>query len=266
MEKMLKEFLGIGGYMREAEGFMSWQHLTFVSALMLCMTAMAVLAARRTRGKDMRAHNRVLMIAALVMDSVELIKITLMCTLGGDPMAWLNALPLYLCSIQFITLPVAAFARGRVKEAAIDFVCMFGLLGAVLGTYCAGNNYACYPVISLDNVVSGITHSAAGFAALYIMMTGIAGMKKRNMWIAYVIMLVFCVAAYGVNLVLGTNYMFLMRGDGTPYDILYNLVSGSRILYPLGVMALFAVYIALAYGAAAYVRRHRTCYVHVTEC
>lgn len=41
--------------------------------------------------------------------------------------------------------------------------------------------------------------------------------------------------------------MFLMRGDGTPYDILYNLVSGNNILYPLLVVVLFFVYIALFY-------------------
>ena len=41
--------------------------------------------------------------------------------------------------------------------------------------------------------------------------------------------------------------MFLMRGDGTPYDILYNLVGGSRIAYPIGVLALFLLYIALYY-------------------
>jgi hypothetical protein len=37
--------------------------------------------------------------------------------------------------------------------------------------------------------------------------------------------------------------MFLMQGDGTPYDILYNLVNGNPVLYPLGVVGLFFVYI-----------------------
>ena len=44
------------------------------------------------------------------------------------------------------------------------------------------------------------------------------------------------------------NYMFLVRGDGTPYDILYNLVGGSPVFYPLGVVALFLLYIAAFYG------------------
>jgi hypothetical protein len=38
-----------------------------------------------------------------------------------------------------------------------------------------------------------------------------------------------------------------MRGDGTPYDILYNLVGGSPVWYPLGVVGLFILYILAFY-------------------
>ena len=160
-------------------------------------------------------------------------------------MGWMNSLPLFLCSIQFITVPLAALSKGRLKEASLDFIFIFGLLGALLGTYAAGNNYAVYPVISLENVVSGITHATAGFACIYVCMTGMATMKRKNILLTVDLLLSFCVIAYVVNLFRGSNYMFLMRGDGTPYDIIYNWVDGNRILYPLGVIALFLVYIAL---------------------
>jgi len=41
-----------------------------------------------------------------------------------------------------------------------------------------------------------------------------------------------------------------MRGDGTPYDIFYDLVHGNRILYPLTVMFLFILYMGAVYGTA----------------
>ncbi|MBR3674849.1 MAG: hypothetical protein IKN69_01730, partial [Bacilli bacterium] len=44
------------------------------------------------------------------------------------------------------------------------------------------------------------------------------------------------------------NYMFLMRGDGTPYDILFNLVGGNPVIYPILVVVMFFVYIAAFYG------------------
>lgn len=239
----MKEFFGFGGYSREPEGYFSWQHLTFVSSLMVVMVTLAVFFGLRNKQKDPRSKNTVIIWAAILIDSFELFKIVLMCIRGKDPMGWLYELPLFLCSIQLITIPLAAFSKGRIKEASLDFVSIFGLLGAVFGTYLAGQNYACYPVLSFDNVVSGITHSISGFTALYILIVGMASMKKQNIWITFTILLGFCIAAYTANVCLDYNYMFLMAGDGTPYDILFNLVGGSPVLYPLGVAVLFLLYI-----------------------
>ncbi len=239
----MKEFLGFGGYTREPEGYMSWQHLVFVTSLMIIMTALAVWIGLRYRKGSAEKKNIPLIYAAILIDSFEIFKIVIMCIRGNNPLGWLYELPLFLCSIQLITIPLAAFAKGRVKEAALDFVFIFGILGALAGTYGAGQNYACYPVLSLDNVVSGITHSISGFSSLYIAISGMSSMKKRNIPITFSILFVFCIAALTANLILDYNYMFLMRGDGTPYDIFYNLVGGNAVLYPIIVVLLFVIYI-----------------------
>lgn len=244
----MKEFLGIGGYAREPEGYLSWQHILFVGSLLFAMFALAIWLGLRNRGRDPRAKNRVLIATAILMDAIEIAKIAVMCYRSDDPTTWQNHLPLFLCSIQLITIPLAAFAKGRVREAALDFVFIFGLLGAILGTVGAGQNYNAYPVLSLDNVASGLTHCISGFASLYIVLSGQASMKRRNIPITYAILGVFCIAAYFANTALGTNYMFLKQGDGTPYDILYNLFGGNPVLYPIGVVGLFLIYIAAFYG------------------
>ena len=243
----MREFFGFGGYQREPEGFLSWQHLTFVTSLMIIMVALAVFLGKRYRKGDMKSKNKVLIWSAILIDSFELVKIVLHCIQSEDSDAILYVLPLFLCSIQLITIPLAAFTKGRIKEASLDFVLIFGILGAVLGTYGAGQNYSCYPVLSFDNVVSGITHSISGFASLYIAFSGMASMKKKNISISLSILSGFCVLAYIVNRIIDYNYMFLMRGDGTPYDIFYNLVGGSPIFYPLIVVALFFIYIISFY-------------------
>lgn len=51
--------------------------------------------------------------------------------------------------------------------------------------------------------------------------------------------------------------MFLLRGDGTPYDIVYNLVGGNQVLYPLMVVGLFLVYIGAFYGIVRLIRGKR---------
>lgn len=251
--EIMKEFFGIGGYTRTPEGAFSWQHLTFVTSLMIIMVVLAVFLGKRNKNKSDKQKNLVLIWAAILIDGFELVKIILACVEDLD--AWRRMLPLFLCSIQLIAIPLAAFTTGRIRESALDFVSVFGLLGAVLGTFGATQNYNAYPVMSFTNVVSGITHTISGFAALYIMISGIGRMNKQNMWITFAILMFFCVAAYTANVLVDYNYMFLMAGDGTPYDILYNLVGGHKVFYPLGVVLLFVLYICIYYSV--YFMAHR---------
>lgn len=253
----MKEFFGFGGYSRPAEGFLSWQHLLFVGLLLGIMTVLAVWLGKRNRCGTPEQKNKVMIGAAILIDGLELFKILILCLRSESAEPILYNLPLFLCSIQLIAIPLAAFSKGRTKEAALDFVCVFGILGAVFGTIGAGQNYNAYPVLSLDNVVSGLTHSISGFASLYIMFAKMASMKRKNIYISYCILLAFCVAAYIANVLIPYNYMFLMAGDGTPYDILYNLVNGNRVLYPVLVVALFLIYISLFYYLV-YVFRRKT--------
>ncbi|MBQ2306588.1 MAG: YwaF family protein [Clostridia bacterium] len=246
MIEALREFFGFGGYKRPAEGWFSWQHLVFVSSLMLIMIGLAVWLGLRNKHRDEKTKNKVLIAAAIMIDGFELFKLLIIGLRGGN---LLLELPLFLCSIPLFAIPMAAFCKGRMKEASLDFVFIFGLLIAFMGTYGAGQNYGCYPVLSFDNVISGITHAISGFAALYIAVAGMVNMKKRNIGISFLILTVFCVLAYIADVLIPYNYMFLMRGDGTPYDIFYNLVNGNRILYPLIVVGLFLVYITVFYLA-----------------
>ena len=253
----MSEFLGFGGYSRPAEGFLSWQHLLFVGILLGIMTALAVCLGRKNRNATPTEKNKVLIVTAFLIDGLELFKIIVLCLRSESMEPILYNLPLFLCSIQLIAIPLAAFSKGRTKDAALDFVCIFGILGAVFGTIGAGQNYNAYPVLSLDNVVSGLTHTISGFASLYIIFSKMAGMKRENMLITYGILLLFCVAAYTANVLIPYNYMFLMAGDGTPYDIVYNLVNGSKVLYPGCVVGLFLIYISLFYYLV-YIFRRKT--------
>ncbi|MBQ8162776.1 MAG: hypothetical protein IJZ93_00205 [Clostridia bacterium] len=96
-----------------------------------------------------------------------------------------------------------------------------------------------------------------GFASLYIAFSGMISLKKKNLPITVSILGVFSVLAYVVNILLAEpdsdgvmkphNYMFLMRDDGTPYSIFYNLVNGNSVLYPLLVVGAFVAYVVLFY-------------------
>lgn len=251
----MREFFGFGGYQRQPEGFLSWQHLTFVSSLMVVMIVCAVILGIKNKNKSYDEKNRVLIWSAILIDALEIFKIVMFCITSGDPMRWKYELPLFLCSILLIAMPLAAFSKGRLREASVDFVLIFGILGAVLGTYGAGNNYSCYPVLSFDNVISGVTHTLSGFASLYIGISGMATMKKKNIPITFAVLFSFAGAAMIANKIIDYNYMFLRRGDGTPYDILYSLVGGNAVLYPICVIGLFLIYILAFYGVNHLIKR-----------
>lgn len=250
----MKEFFGLGKYengsfyyIREPEGAWSWQHLTFVFSLIAIMIFLGVVIGKKNKDKSVTEKNKVLIASAILINVFEIIKIIVLCIRCQNPWHWLYVLPLFLCSIQLIAIPLAAFSKGKVREAALDFVFSFGILGAVFGTIGAAQNYNAYPVISMDNVFSGITHSISGFASLYIGFSGMVCMKKKNMVITIFIVLITSALAYLANIILDYNYMFLMRDDGTPYSIFYNLVNGNKVLYPLIVVGIFVVYIILFY-------------------
>ena len=257
--EIIREYFGIGGYQRTPEGAYSWQHLTFVGSLLALMVILAVWLGLRNKNKEFAIRNRVMIWAAILIDGLELIKIALSCydsVVDGD--AWYvglrTTLPLFLCSIQLIVIPLAAFSKGRVGEIAADFVALFGLLGATFGTIAAAQNYNAYPVLSFTNMVSGITHCIAGFASLYVLIAGLASLQKRNVLGTYALLGFFCGAAMIANAALDYNYMFLRSHDGTPYQMFYDLVGGHPVLYPAIVIGLFAVYMAIFYGVVALIR------------
>ena len=244
---MFKEFFGYGGYTRVPEGAYSWQHLLFVGIVTIVMIGLAVYLGLRNKNKDEATKNKVLVWAAILIDGFELLKLIIFATRAHSIATLRTNLPLFLCSIQLITIPVAAFSKGRIKEAAMDFVVLFGILGGIAGTIGAAQNYNAYPVLAFDNVVSAITHNISAFSGLYIIISGLLTLKKENIWIVASILLTFIVLALLFNKILDYNYMFLRNHDGTPYVIFYNMVNGNKILYPIIVVLAFFAYGALFY-------------------
>lgn len=251
----MREFFGLAKfesgsyhYIREAEGAWSWQHILTVSIFMVLMVTLAIVFGKKYQHSALDEKNKVLITCAILINSFEIVKIVILCIRSQNAMHWLYVLPLFLCSIQLIAIPMAAFCKGRLREACLDFVFIFGVLGAVFGTVGAAQNYGAYPTLSMDNVFSGITHSISGFASLYIGISGMTSMKKKNVGITIGILLGFSIAAYIANLLLDYNYMFLMNHDGTPYSLVYNLVKGHPVFYPLLVVLLFVVYIFAFYA------------------
>ena len=79
----MKEFFGFGGYTREPEGYFSWQHLVFVTSLMVIMATLAVIFGLKNKNKDCKTKLKVLIVSAILIDSFEIFKIVLTASLGA---------------------------------------------------------------------------------------------------------------------------------------------------------------------------------------
>ena len=55
----MKEFFGFGGYMREPEGFMSFEHIAFVTSLIIVMVLLAVFIGKRFKNKSITEKNAI---------------------------------------------------------------------------------------------------------------------------------------------------------------------------------------------------------------
>lgn len=254
---ILKEFFGFGGYTRTPEGAYSWQHLLFVFIVTLIMVGLAIFLGLKNKNKDEATKNKVIIWAAILIDGFEIIKLIIFAWRAHDITTLRTNLPLFLCSIQLITIPLAAFSKGRIKEASMDFVVLFGILGGIAGTIGAAQNYNAYPVLAFDNVVSATTHNISAFTGLYIIISGLITLKKENIWIVCTILFSFIILALIANKLLDYNYMFLRNHDGTPYFIFYNMVNGNKILYPIVVVLAFLIYMAIFYTVYYLIKNHK---------
>lgn len=248
MIDFLKDFFGFT-HDREPEGFLSWQHIVFVTLWIAIAVFLAVIIGRRMKDRPQKDKIKVLKITAIVMDSIEILKIINNMIVDKNALSFLGSLPLFLCSIILITLPVAAFSHGRLQEAGMDFVFIFGVLCMIAGTYLAANIFGPNPIIYYYSLNSATTHCISGFASLYITFSGLVTMKKKNLWITAMILLAFEALALIANAALYNtdfqhNYMFFLDSAGTPFSIFETISGGSQVIYTALMMLVYFAYLA----------------------
>lgn len=235
---------------RSPEGYFSWQHLLAATlAFSLALTLALVLGLRQRRAPFAKKIKTV-RLAALLIDGFELVKLTVLVIITREFATLRSYLPLFLCSIPLIVLPVAGFGKGRLQQAALDFLLMFGLLGGLLGTFLAGNIYSIFPVLHFEPLVSLVTHNISSFAALFIGISGLATCEKKNRGIAIAILGFFMAVAEIVNLLqtgsgFQSNYMFLSQSDGTPFLIVEGWFGARTVGYTIAVALLMWGYVLL---------------------
>lgn len=244
------QFFGFEEDHRIPEGWLSWQHLTYTSILVIAVILFSVRLGMQYKNRTDREKKKPLRIASIMMIVMEITKIILISVRNGDPWAFRSMLPLFICSIILFTLPIAAFGEGRISGAATSFTLVFGMLCCIAGTYLAANYYQNSPIFSFDPMVSNVTHCIAGFSAVYIGVSGLAKREPGDYWHMSAILGIFEAMALTVNQLqiesdYESNYMFFTDPSGTPFSLCMDLVGEIQPLYTAFVGALYFGYLFL---------------------
>ena len=247
---------------RAPAGLFSFAHLFSVTLALGIFLTLAVFLGKKCRDNEKR-QNLVLLIAGIAIVTLQLAKIThLLIHTDNIVDCLIGNAPLYFCDIMIFVIPLAAITRGRFREWCLDFIAICGLLMGFMGNYFAGNLYPSHAVISWSAMVALTNHCISAFTSLFIWVSKINKMEKKN--IPYVIGLLFVfmtialIMAYAFN----KNFMFFFNGDGTPFTLFHDMVGGNKIAYQIIIYILQCGYIggfyAFYYPFMKWIKKRKT--------
>jgi len=203
----MSEFLLTMEIVPEGMGFslFSRVHILWLSAFVLT-AAGSCIAYRKLPLAGKRCWK---MAVAVLLILGELFKFAIL--LIGRNFTWAY-LPLHLCSINLFLIMWHVWKPSEMLGNFLYTVCIPGALAALLFP-----SWTSLPASSGLHIHSFIAHIL--LASYPIVLTAAGEIKPKIRLIPYSLLLLVCLAVpvYGLNLLLGANFMFLMRADpGNP--------------------------------------------------
>lgn len=204
-------------------------HFTFLLFTLLFVPTCCKRFERQTRAQSIRFFKAAACIMALF-----------------DPLYWVwewrqfgalnfaTTLPLYICSLFWMMLPIAVFARpGVLKRIALSNVCTVGLLGGILGL--VFNVYLNqYPFFSFVPLRSLLYHFLMILVASLLWTTGYYRPQNRDWLLCLVPLGGLLLPSLILHRLYGWDYCYTGGGPGTPFEAL-----SSRLPRPLFLLVLF---------------------------
>ncbi len=235
-------------------GWFSWQHLLVCGIAWALLIFFAIFFGIRDRKHFVTlSHNKFLIACAILIWVGELSKYIVVIVFRGFS-AMLEVLPLFLCSLQLFTLPLICITRGNFQKSMADLTFVFGVVGAISGTF-IGTEFTHNYAFSFFPLVSVFTHSVSGCASLYIGIAKLFTLSKETVWITPLTLSIFSCFAWIGSAYTPQNYMFLQNADGTPFAILYNIFNGNKILYPISIIILQILFLLFFYIVVYLIRK-----------
>ena len=222
-----------------------------------------IVASLALRKKSERTRQRVLIIASLVtMAGFFAYKGLLSVDKEYDSVYgfnWWGELPLHLCNVNMILIPIAVHWK---KRALMSFCFFVGVLGAAMAVFMPGAGFDGYPLWLPRMIGFYGTHFAIMVEGLALVTLGLYWPKFRDLPMTALTLLLIALAACGISLLLRAtglypkaNYFFSVETEGNAILELFHRWLPSPFLYLLPSFGILVVYMALVMGVIKAVER-----------
>ena len=162
---------------------------------------------------------------------------------------WWGELPLQLCNINMLLIPIAVTTR---KKALLSFCFFVGPIGAMMALALPGNGFSGYSLLLPRMLGYYGTHFAIIIEALAIATLGFYRPSFRDLPLTMLTIFGICLAVFGIDMLLRTtglhakaNYFYAVETEGNALLELFYRWIPLPFLYLLPSLVILAVYVSL---------------------
>lgn len=203
--------------------------------------ALLMFFSRKMQDKDIK---RTITACMIIIWSLEIIKIIFNITVNGVSSPN-NYIPLYFCSLALYSTPLSCFGRGRIKRCGDVFIAVGCTVGGVCALIYPNTSLTFYPAIHFISFQSAVYHIVMLYMGLLVLTRRYVVLSVNDLIPYGIFVLAAGVVAHAVNLMIGSNLMFVTRNyPGTPIEWVYDLTGPA---FPVAMIAIhiFAPFFAV---------------------
>lgn len=216
------------------EGFGFPYYGTLHMAFLFALVIFAALCSAAYRKADTKQREKLRKLFAVLLLADELFKMVCL-FIGGNYIA--KYLPFHLCSINIFLIAVHAWKPSKTLDNFLYIACIPGAAAAML--------FPTWSTLPVANFMFWHSFTVHFLLVTYPLMLTIGGDIRpslRDLPKCLLFLLLLAIPIYGINLLLDTNFMFLMYPEpGNPLLIFQELWGNHLLGYPILIAAVVIV-------------------------
>lgn len=196
-----------------ASGLFTSGHLTALLIVAFSIITLLLIF----KNQSLKVRKRFIIICAFVIVAAECARMIWVVLRIGFTVS--DTLPFNLCGLMIFFVPAAVITR---KKLLLEFIYACGLAGALAALLTP--DVSIYPVLHFQYIQSFIVHGMIVFVPIFLIAA--EGFRPNYKYIPKVLLLLLSMlpVIYGLNLISGSNFFFLMYAPpGTLIEIYSNI-------------------------------------------